>query len=465
MKTQLMKLMIYHFNFQKLDDPTPLFNSILLSNFIKNIGIETIISFASLIILLLLSALISGSEVAFFSLNPNEKEVLNSSNTKKHESVKKLLDTPKRLLATILVANNFVNVAIIIISTYAINNAFDFSSIPDGLNFFIQVVVITFIILLFGEVIPKVYATKHALSLASTMSRPLLILKSIFKPLSSLLILSTGVIDKKVKRKGLDVSVEELSMALDLTEDIPENKDEHRILKGIVKFGETSVKQIMKSRVDVVAIDKTLAFKEVLGIILDCGHSRIPVYEESFDQVAGLLYVKDLLPHISEEASFNWNKLIRTPFFVPENKKLDDLLEEFQEKKIHLAIVVDEYGGTSGIITLEDVLEEIVGEISDEFDAEDVSYSKLDENTYIFDGKTGINDIVKIIKLEDESVFDEAKKETDTLAGLVIEIAGKIPLKNEKIIYKNFTFIVEASDKRRVKRIKLIKSPHTDEEN
>lgn len=457
--------MIYHFNFQKLDDPTPLFNSILLSNFIKNIGIETIISFASLIILLLLSALISGSEVAFFSLNPNEKEVLNSSNTKKHESVKKLLDTPKRLLATILVANNFVNVAIIIISTYAINNAFDFSSIPDGLNFFIQVVVITFIILLFGEVIPKVYATKHALSLASTMSRPLLILKSIFKPLSSLLILSTGVIDKKVKRKGLDVSVEELSMALDLTEDIPENKDEHRILKGIVKFGETSVKQIMKSRVDVVAIDKTLAFKEVLGIILDCGHSRIPVYEESFDQVAGLLYVKDLLPHISEEASFNWNKLIRTPFFVPENKKLDDLLEEFQEKKIHLAIVVDEYGGTSGIITLEDVLEEIVGEISDEFDAEDVSYSKLDENTYIFDGKTGINDIVKIIKLEDESVFDEAKKETDTLAGLVIEIAGKIPLKNEKIIYKNFTFIVEASDKRRVKRIKLIKSPHTDEEN
>lgn len=448
-----------------MDDPSPLFNSILLSSLINDIGIESIISFASLIILLLLSALISGSEVAFFSLNPNEKEVLNSSNTKKHKNVKRLLDSPKRLLATILVANNFVNVAIIIISTYAINNAFDFSSIPDSLNFFIQVVVITFIILLFGEVIPKVYATKHALSLASTMSRPLLILKSIFKPVSSLLIISTGVIDKKVKRKGLDVSVEELSMALDLTEDIPENKDEHRILKGIVKFGETSVKQIMKSRVDVVAIDKTLTFKEVLDIILDCGHSRIPVYEESFDQVAGLLYVKDLLPHISEEESFNWNSLIRPPFFVPENKKLDDLLEEFQEKKIHLAIVVDEYGGTSGIITLEDVLEEIVGEISDEFDAEDVSYSKLDDNTYIFDGKTGINDIVKIIKLEDESVFDEAKKETDTLAGLVIEIAGKIPLKNEKIIYKNFTFIVEASDKRRVKRIKLIKSPHIDEED
>lgn len=448
-----------------MDDPSPLFHSFLLTSFINNIGFETIISFVVLIVLLVLSALISGSEVAFFSLNPNEKEVLNTSNTKKHNNVKLLLDTPKRLLATILVANNFVNVAIIIISTYAINNAFNFSTIPDWLNLLIQVVGITFIILLFGEVIPKVYATKHALSLAGLMARPLLILKSIFKPVSSLLILSTGVIDRKIKRKGLDVSVEELSRALDLTEDIPENNDEHRILKGIVKFGETSVKQIMKSRVDVVTIDKNLTFKEVFNVILECGHSRIPVYEESFDQVAGLLYVKDLLPHINEKASFDWNALIRSPFFVPENKKLDDLLEEFQEKKIHLAIVVDEYGGTSGIITLEDVLEEIVGEISDEFDAEDISYSKLDENTYVFDGKTSINDLVKIIKLEDESVFDEAKKETDTLAGLVIEIAGKIPLKNEKIIYKNFTFIVEASDKRRVKRIKLIKSEPTNEEN
>ena len=447
-----------------MDDPSPLFNSILLTNYINSIGAETIIAFVVLLVLLVFSALISGSEVAFFSLNPNEKEVLNTSNLKKHSNIITLLNSPKRLLATILVANNFVNVAIIIISTYAINHTFNFSSMPSWLNLFIQVVGITFVILLFGEVIPKVYATKHALSLAGIMAKPLLILKKAFKPISSLLIFSTGVIDKRVKRKGLDVSVEELSMALELTEDIPENKDEHRILKGIVKFGETSVKQIMKSRVDVVAIDKTLNFSEVLNTILECGHSRIPVYEESFDKVAGLLYVKDLLPHINEKEQFDWNKLIRNPFFVPENKKLDDLLEEFQEKKIHLAIVVDEYGGTSGIITLEDVLEEIVGDISDEFDAEDVSYSKLDDNTYIFDGKTSINDLLKIIKTEDETIFDEAKKEADTLAGMVIEMAGKIPLKNEKITYKNFTFVIEASDKRRVKRIKLIKSAPVNEE-
>ena len=447
-----------------MDDPSPFLNTILLNNYINSIGSETIIAFVVLLILLVFSALISGSEVAFFSLNPNEKEVLNSSNLKKHNSIVKLLDNPKRLLATILVANNFVNVAIIIISTYAINHTFNFSSMPNWLNLFIQVVGITFIILLFGEVIPKVYATKHALSLAGIMAKPLSILKKIFKPISSLLIFSTGVIDKRVKRKGLDVSVEELSMALELTEDIPENKDEHRILKGIVKFGETSVKQVMKSRVDVVAIDKTLNFSEVLNTILECGHSRIPVYEESFDKVAGLLYVKDLLPHINEKEKFDWNKLIRNPFFVPENKKLDDLLEEFQEKKIHLAIVVDEYGGTSGIITLEDVLEEIVGDISDEFDAEDVSYSKLDDNTYVFDGKTSINDLLKIIKANDETIFDEAKKDSDTLAGLVIELAGKIPLKNEKITYKNFTFVIEASDKRRVKRIKLIKFTPVNEE-
>lgn len=456
--------MIYHFNLTKLDDPEPFLNNILLAGFVNPIGIDIISAYIVLLLLLFLSALISGSEVAFFSLNPNEKEVLNSSDVKKHLNVKRLLDTPKRLLATILVANNFVNVSIIIISTYAINSTFDFSTISEALNFFIQVVVITFIILLFGEVLPKVYATKHALNLASVMAKPLLILKTIFKPISSLLIISTGIIDRKVKRKGLDVSVEELSMALELTEDIPDNKDEHKILKGIVKFGETSVKQIMKARVDVIALEKGQPFNEVISTILDCGHSRIPIYESSFDKIIGLLYVKDLLNHIDKGDDFKWPKLIRAPFFVPENKKLDDLLEEFQEKKIHLAIVVDEYGGTSGIITLEDVLEEIVGEISDEFDSDDISYSKLDENTFIFEGKTAINDLIKIIKIEDDSIFEEAQKEADTLAGLVIELAGKIPQKNERIVYENFTFIVEAADKRRVKRIKVIKSTIIDED-
>lgn len=447
-----------------MDDPEPLISLILLSKITNPIGIELILAFIILALLLLFSALISGSEVAFFSLSPNEREVLDTDNNKKHTNVKRLLKKPKQLLATILISNNFVNVAIIILSTYTINNVFNLSELSEWLNLLIQVVGITFIILLFGEVIPKVYATKHALTLSKLMSRPILTLRSVFKPVSSLLIYSTGIIDRRVKRKGLDVSVEELSRALDLTEDIPENKDEHRILKGIVKFGETSVKQIMKSRVDVIAVEKNSLYKEVMDTILDCGHSRIPVYEESFDNIAGLLYVKDLLTHVSEKEDFNWQKLIRNPFFVPENKKLDDLLKEFQEKKIHLAIVVDEYGGTSGIITLEDVLEEIVGEISDEFDSEDVSYSKLDENTYVFDGKTAINDLVKIIKVEDEVIFDEIRKDADTLAGLVIEMAGKIPQKNERITYENFTFVIEASDKRRVKRVKLMISKANDED-
>jgi gliding motility-associated protein GldE len=328
--------------------------------------------------------------------------------------------------------------------------------------FSIEVIGITFTILLFGEVIPKIYATKHALKLAKTMASPLFILKKIVSPISTLLIYYTGFFDKRIKKKSLDISVEELSQALDLTEGIPENNEEHKILKGIVKFGETSVKQIMKSRVDVVAIEKETSFTDVIKIIMDSGHSRIPIYENSFDNILGLLYIKDLIPFINEKEDYNWIPLIRNPFFVPENKKLDDLLKEFQDKKIHLAIVVDEYGGTSGIITLEDVLEEIVGEISDEFDTEDIAYSKLDDNTYIFDGKTGLNDLSKILNLTNNNLLTDVTTEADTLAGLVIEIAGKIPQKNEKITIKNFTFIVEAADKRRVKRIKLIR--HNNEE-
>jgi putative hemolysin len=440
-------------------DPEPYLELFSLAAFIKPISVGPIISIVILLILLLFSALISGSEVAFFSLNPTEKDILNDLTDKANQRVNRLLASRKKLLATILISNNFINVAIIIISTYTIENIFDFSSIPQWLSFIVQVVGITFIILLFGEVIPKVYATKHALSLSKRMSQPLILLKSLFKPISALLIYSTGIIDKSVKKKGLDVSVEELSHALDLTEDIPEDKDEHRILKGIVKFGETSVKQIMKARVNVIAIEKNTPYNDVVETILECGHSRIPIYEESFDKVIGLLYIKDLLSHIKEQDNFDWNSLMRNPFFVPENKKLDDLLKEFQDKKIHLAIVVDEYGGTSGIITLEDVLEEIVGEISDEFDADDISYSKLDNNTYVFEGKTAINDLLKIIDIEDDTIFDDISKDADTLAGLVIELAGKIPQKNERLKYKYFTFIVEAADKRRVKRVKLIKSP------
>ena len=441
-------------------DPEPYFTLILLTGILKPFSISVLFSFIILLVLLIFSALISGSEVAYFSLNPSEKETLNSSDKKIHQKINVLLAAPKKLLATILISNNFINVAIIILSTYTIENTFDFTTIPDWLNFTIQVAGITFVILLFGEVIPKIYATKHALKLAELMANPLAIIKKIFKPISTLLIYSTGIIDKKVKKKGLDVTVEELSDALDLTEDIPENDDEHRILKGIVKFGETSVKQVMKSRIDVVAIEINTIYSEVVATFLECGHSRIPIYEESFDKIAGVLYIKDLLPHIGETEKFDWSKLMRTPFFIPENKKLDDLLRNFQEKKIHLAIVVDEYGGTSGIISLEDVLEEIVGDISDEFDEDEIAYSKIDDNSYVFEGKTGLKDIFKVLDVDDETIFDDAKKEADTLAGLVMEIVGRIPVKNEKINYKNFTFIIEAADKRRIKRIKLIITPH-----
>lgn len=438
-----------------MDDPEPYY-FLLLNNFVNPFVFETLLNIIVLILLLICSALISGSEVSLFSLKPHELEKIHEANDNSSVSaIRQLLNQPNYLLATILIANNTVNIAIILLSTITLNQQFNFNVLPDWLNFLIQVIGITFFILLFGEILPKVYATKNALKMALFMAKPLNFLIVIFKPISYLLISSTNFIDKKIKRKTHDISVEELSHAIDLTNDINSNEQEHQILKGIVKFGETSVKEIMTARVKVVSIEKDTPFDEVIRIILESGHSRIPVYEETFDKVLGVLYIKDIIPHINNEKDFNWNTLIRTPFFVPENKKLDDLLKEFQERKIHLAIIVDEYGGTSGIITLEDIIEEIVGEISDEFDTDDIVYSKLDDNTYIFDGNTTINDLAKIISL-DEEILVEMRKEAETIAGLIIEVSGKIPQKNEKINFQNLCFIVEASDKRRIKRVKLI---------
>lgn len=438
-----------------MDDPEPYY-FLLLNNFVNPFVFETLLNIIVLILLLICSALISGSEVGLFSLKPHELEKIHEANDNSSVSaIRQLLNQPNYLLATILIANNTVNIAIILLSTITLNQQFNFNVLPDWLNFLIQVIGITFFILLFGEILPKVYATKNALKMALFMAKPLNFLIAIFKPISYLLISSTNFIDKKIKRKTHDISVEELSHAIDLTNDINSNEQEHQILKGIVKFGETSVKEIMTARVKVVSIEKDTPFDEVIKVILESGHSRIPVYEETFDKVLGVLYIKDIIPHINNEKDFNWNTLIRTPFFVPENKKLDDLLKEFQERKIHLAIIVDEYGGTSGIITLEDIIEEIVGEISDEFDTDDIIYSKLDDNTYIFDGNTTINDLAKIISL-DEEILVEMRKEAETIAGLIIEVSGKIPQKNEKINFQNLCFIVEASDKRRIKRVKLI---------
>lgn len=440
-----------------MDDPLPALQQthFVITSILNSIDLITSIELIVVLFLLVFSGLISGSEIAYFSLLPKDLEEEQNTKSAALSRVKKLLYDQKRLLATILVANNLINVGLILLTTLVINQLINFSSLPEYVSFGIQVIGITFIILLFGEVIPKIYATKNALFLSKFMSFPLSFLSFILYPLSYVLMTFSSVIDKHIKQRGLDVTVEDLSHALDLTSDIEEDNDEHKILKGIIKFGETSVKQIMTARVDVVALDKNLPYSTVLETILDSGYSRIPVFEESFDTIVGVIYIKDLLAHIEEKEDFEWTKLLRTPFFVPENKKLDDLLSEFQEKKMHLAIVVDEYGGTSGIVSLEDILEEIVGEISDEFDDEDITYSKLDDNNYVFDGKTALNDVFKIINIDDDEFFGDEKIDAESLAGLVIEIAEKIPQKNEKITLKNLTFTVEASDKRRVKRIKL----------
>ncbi|RMG76257.1 MAG: gliding motility-associated protein GldE [Bacteroidetes bacterium] len=431
-----------------MDDPFP--ETLLYINPVF-LSLEIIV-FA---ILLFLSALFSGSEVAFFSLTPSDKQHIKEEGGKISELVLLHLEEPKKLLATILVANNTVNIGIVVLSTYLVEPLLQKAGTLSV--FFIQVIGVTFLILLFGEVIPKVYANKHKINLAKKMAYPLFIAGKLFAPVSHLLVSSSAFLEKKLARKnsGTHVSVEELSTALELTSDEEQkNSEEHKILEGIVKFGNTNVKQIMTPRTDVVALEINTPFSQVKETILKTGFSRIPVYEETFDKIKGVLYIKDLLPYIEQE-NFKWNKKLREPYFVPENKKIDDLLKDFQELKIHLAIVVDEFGGTSGIVTLEDILEEIVGDISDEFDDEDVIYSKLDDYTYVFDGKTQLSDFYRILEV-DEKVFADIKGDTETLAGLLIELSGKILRKNEKVTCGPFTFIVESADKRRIKRIKVI---------
>ncbi len=401
-----------------------------------------------------MSALMSGSEVAFFSISASDKKNLENEDSSNNKRILSLLSLPKKLLATILISNNFINVAIVMISTYVADKLITNESLSTSSLFIAHVVVITFIILLFGEVIPKVYATKHNLKFAKLMALPIYYLSLIFSPFSRILISSTSIIDKKVTKKIDAMSVDELEHALDLTKDSVETVEEKKILEGIVKFGNTDVKQIMTPRTDVFTIDFTTDFKKLLKELSNSRFSRIPIFDESFDNIKGILYVKDLLPNIDKKSSFNWPSLIREPKYVPENKKLDDLLKEFQEEKTHIAIVIDEYGGTSGIVTLEDVLEEIVGDITDEFDEEEITYSKLDDQNYVFEGKTSLIDMYRIMNLNGEELED-AKGEADTIAGFCIEQAGKILLKNEKIHFQKFTFTVEAADKRRIKQIKV----------
>jgi putative hemolysin len=417
----------------------------------ESFDLGLLLAMASIMLLLFCSAMISGSEVAFFSLDASKWE--ENDDEISLSQIKKLLQKPNHLLATILISNNFINVAIIILSTYITNRLFNFEAFPI-LGFVIQVVIVTFALLLLGEVIPKVYANQKTLSFAKQMSSPLILLSSLFKPISSILVSSTSIIEKRFLTKGYNISVDDLSTALDLAGENDTKEEEKRILRSIVEFGNIQVKEIMKSRVDVVALEQNTSFEEVKEMVISSGYSRIPVFKENFDTIIGILYIKDLLPFLNQK-EFDWSTLLRTPFFVPEGKMIDDLMKEFQEKKIHLAIVVDEYGGTSGIVTLEDIIEEIVGDINDEFDDDGIQFSKLDSSNFIFEGKTSLNDVLKTIDGEID-FFDDIKGESDTLAGLILEMKGDIPKKGEKMDYKQYSFIVESVDKTRVKRIKIV---------
>tara|TARA_Y100000034_G_scaffold105927_1_gene133894 strand:+ start:250368 stop:251699 length:1332 start_codon:yes stop_codon:yes gene_type:complete len=435
-------------------DPEP-----LLVLFFAALDVTTLVYGVVLFFLLICSALISGTEVAFFSLSQSDLASLESEG-EKDNLIAKLLERPRKLLATILITNNFINILIVLLFATLGETLFgDFNFQIDlyffmlPLRFLIEVILVTFLILLFGEVLPKVYASRNALRFSKFMSKFISTVNVILTPFSLPLISLTKWVETKLGSKNNNLSVETLSQALELTSEGATTKDEQKILEGIVNFGNTETIQIMKPRIDIFALSDEEPYEEVLEKILKHGYSRNPVYKENIDTIIGVLYAKDLLGHLNKK-NFKWQDLIREPFFVPENRKLDDLLGDFRERKNHLAIVVDEYGGTSGLVTLEDVIEEIVGDINDEFDDDDLSYSKIDANNYIFEGKTTIKDFCRVLDDEDEEIFEEAKGESETLAGFLLEVSGKFPKKGEKINFKNYTFTIEAVDVRRIRQIK-----------
>ncbi len=417
---------------------------------------NVIIELITLCCLLVFSALISGSEVAYFSLSPKNIETLKKSKTSSDQIIIKLFHKPERLLATILISNNFINVGIVILASFITTSLVDFSS-AKTLGFIVQVILITFFLLLFGEILPKIYASQFCVKFARFMAIPLNVLDRLLKPFTYILISSTSIVNKRFQKRH-NISIEDISEAIKITSD-DIKKDEKRILKGIVKFGNKDVKEIMRPRIDVFAVDIQENFNKLKTLIIESGFSRIPVFEETFDKVKGILFVKDLLLYIDRKDEFEWQHLIKPPYFVPETKMIDDLLEEFRKNKIHMAIVVDEYGGTSGIITMEDIIEEIVGEIKDDKDTEEFLYYKIDTYNYLFEGKIFLNDFYKITHLSDD-IFDEVKGEAETLAGLILEIKGDIPNRNDKIIYKQFEFIIESVDERRIKKIKFTINPN-----
>ncbi len=413
-----------------------------------------IVSGLVLLVLLILSALISGSEVAFFSFTPKDIATCKDSDRSADRKIVSLIKNPKLLLATILVGNNFINVGIVTLSTFVMWEATGTKS-SEGELIAILTLIITFFIVFFGEVLPKVYATPNNLSFARFTCHFIKVLEVIFMPLSWILMSMSNVIDKRFQKKGYDISVEELHQALELTTENEETTEEEKdILKGIVNFSTLTVKQVMRSRMDIKAFDSEIHFHDLMDKINKSGFSRVPVFTETIDNIDGILYIKDLLPHTDQDEHFKWQKLLRPGFFVPETKKIDSLLKDFQEKRVHMAIVVDEYGGTSGLITLEDIIEEIVGEINDEFDDEDVIYNRIDHQTYVFEGKTTLNDFCKLVD-ESPTTFDTVKGESESLGGLLLEINSRLPSAGERINFDKFVFTVMAVDNKRIKKVRV----------
>ena len=406
-------------------------------------------------LLLFVSGFASGSEIAFFSLSPNDINELDEEKSAIDCKIQALRADSERTLATILITNNLVNVTIIMLCNSVLAHIISFGN-ALWLQFVVVTVLLTFLLLLFGEIIPKVYCGHHALAVCRRFASAITVLSKLFRPLSNILMRSGILAEKVVQKENHVLSVDDLEQALELT-DKKELTEEQNMLEGIVRFGDETAKEVMTSRQDVVDLDFRSTFPEVISCIVENNYSRIPVYQNSIDNIRGILYIKDLLPHLSKPASFRWQSLIRPPYFVPETKKIDDLLRDFQKNKVHIAIVVDEFGGTSGIVTLEDILEEIVGEINDEYDEEEKSYVRINANTYVFEGKTLLSDFYKILKLDDD-VFEEVEGDADTLAGLLLELKGDFPQPHERIDYRNFKFEIVELDGHRISKIKVILS-------
>lgn len=420
--------------------------------FTTTLDTNLIIGFVGIFILLFLSAIVSGAEVALFSLSQKDIDDTLQENLSKGKIISDLLDKPKKLLATLLVANNFLNIGVVILFSFIGRNIFAGVESPV-LKFILEVILVTFLILLFAEVLPKVYASRNNIKFAKRFAYSISILDKLLSPISLPMRSVTLYLHNKLGKQKNSFSINQLSQALELTDSEGTSTEEQKILEGIVSFGNTDTKQVMSPRIDIFALEITESFSAIYPKIIEKGFSRIPVYRDNIDQIEGVLFVKDLLPHIDKD-NFDWTSLIREAFFVPENKKLDNLLKDFQSLKSHLAIVVDEYGGTSGLVSLEDIIEEIVGDISDEFDDENLNFSQIDEKNFLFEGKINLKDFYRIVDV-DEDIFESHKGEAETLAGFILEILGNFPKKDQKIAFENCLFTIETVDKKRVKQIKV----------